>query len=138
MAKSASLPPRDERLLAADQPVIPVTARAGLDVRRIRPCAGLGDRKARQSVAFDRRDQVLRLLFVIAVVEDVVRLTAEAEGDERPAGLRPKQGLGDRRKRHPAVLLGRRESPEAELPGRVLQVAQLGPGDRWLPPTFPA
>src|SRR2546426_1044108 len=61
-------------------------------------------------------------------IERSTRNAVAGERDERAAELGPDQRLGDRRQVHAAVLLGRREPPEAELAGLELQFAPLVTG----------
>ncbi len=122
----------DEGLLSIEDPVVAVLARAHLDVRGVRPGSRLGDCEAGDALTLDGGDQVLLLLVLIAQIEDVVCLAAEPERHKRVADLGPDQRLHNGGQVHPAVLLRSGQSPEAESPRLVLELAQLVAGEAWL------
>ena len=85
----------DERLLAVDHPLVPVTYGGGPDVAGVGARARLGDREAAATRALDGRPQVGVLLLVVGVEQDVVGVAAELErheGAARPLS-RPRKDL---------------------------------------------
>src|SRR5579884_3282993 len=102
----------DKYLLPVDDPVVAIFDGAGADGRGVGTRARLGEREAGAALALDGRDQVLLLLLLVAQVEDVVRASTEAEGNERAPQFHGNEGRHDRAEVGAAILFRRVDAPE--------------------------
>lgn len=96
-----------EELLSVDHPVIPVPHRPGGEELRIRARVRFGHREAGEYLALQQRGEVLRLLFIGAVLGEDLRVTGigglRTENQRRPAGTA--ENLVQQRQSHLAVSL---------------------------------
>jgi hypothetical protein len=115
----------DEGLLAVDHPLVAVADRAGADGLGVGARAGLGDGEAGAALTGDRGQEVALLLLLVGVVQDVVGLAAELEGQEGSAQFDLDDRRGDRVQAHAAVLGRRLHAPEVGLAGQLAQAGAL-------------
>ena len=116
---------RDEDLAAVEDPVGAVPNGRHLDVGRVRACVGLRQRKAAGSIAFDGGAEVPLFLLGVARVQDVVRVSAVGEGDQRFRRLHADQRGHQHAEVGAPVFFGRQQAPEPSRFCPLLQPADV-------------